>query len=216
VAQQKTSPAPDELVSTPPKRRGRPRAYDPKEALKDITEAFWKGGYSGTSLDELSAATGMNRPSLYAAFGDKREIYLAALNRYWENAYAGMRRAFDNELPLPQALMNVYEGAMTLYYPEKGRSRGCFALGTATTESVQDPKIRAALAEGMRQLDHYFEERILAAQKRGEVAADRSASTMASLAYATLHTIAGRARAGFEREEMRQFARNAVDSICRN
>jgi AcrR family transcriptional regulator len=211
---QKHSPQPDDDAATPRKRRGRPRAYDPKEALRSITEAFWKSGYSGTSLDELSAATGMNRPSLYAAFGDKREVYLAALNRYWANSYEGMRRALDNELPLRQALMNVFEAAMSLYYPEKGRARGCFAIGTATTESVQDPKIRAALAEGLRRLDHHFEERILAAQKRGELAADRNASTMASLASATLHTIAIRARAGVERQEMLQFARNAVDAIC--
>ena len=64
------------------KRRGRPRSYDPEQALQQIMEAFWKTGYSGTSLDDLSAATGLNRPSLYAAFGDKRAIYLKALAHY--------------------------------------------------------------------------------------------------------------------------------------
>ena len=57
----------------PPKRRGRPRAYDPQVALARAAAVFWKAGYAGTSLDDLVAATGMNRPSLYAAFGDKRD-----------------------------------------------------------------------------------------------------------------------------------------------
>ena len=61
-------------------RRGRPRAYDPERALAQATAAFWDAGYSATSLDDLSAATGMNRPSLYGAFGDKHALYLKAID----------------------------------------------------------------------------------------------------------------------------------------
>jgi TetR/AcrR family transcriptional regulator, copper-responsive repressor len=57
-----------------PTRRGRPRAYDAEAALKRATDEFWQTGYSGTSLDSIAAATGMNPPSLYAAFGNKRAI----------------------------------------------------------------------------------------------------------------------------------------------
>src|SRR2546423_14715860 len=64
------------------KLRGRPRAYDPQVALARAAEVFWKAGYAGTSLDDLVAATGMNRPSLYAAFGDKRALYLKTLEHY--------------------------------------------------------------------------------------------------------------------------------------
>src|SRR3954452_12779539 len=62
--------------------RGRPRAYDPDEALAKAMGAFWDHGYAATSLDDISAATGMNRPSLYAAFGDKQAIYLKAIEHY--------------------------------------------------------------------------------------------------------------------------------------
>ena len=67
-----------------PKRRGRPRAYQPEVALGKALDLFRKDGFAATSLDDLSAATGMNRPSLYGAFGDKRELYIksyAALSR---------------------------------------------------------------------------------------------------------------------------------------
>src|SRR5262245_66197867 len=73
--------------------RGRPRAYDPEIALQLATESFWRAGYAATSLDDLSAATGMNRPSLYSAFGDKRDLYLAALRRYWELSHVGKKRS---------------------------------------------------------------------------------------------------------------------------
>ena len=75
------------------RRRGRPRAYDPQTALQRATDRFWKSGYSGTSLDELSAETGMNRPSLYAAFGDKHTLYLKALASYWQLSLMAMREA---------------------------------------------------------------------------------------------------------------------------
>src|ERR1700683_5871232 len=71
-----------------PRRRGRPREYDPEQALAKAAESFWKGGYAGTSLDDLVAATGMNRPSLYAAFGDKRDLYVKTLERYQQQSRA--------------------------------------------------------------------------------------------------------------------------------
>jgi TetR/AcrR family transcriptional regulator, copper-responsive repressor len=197
-----------------PRRRGRPRAYDPERALARAIEAFWKTGYSGTSLDDIAAATDMNRPSLYAAFGDKRALYLTALEHYWELGYAGMREALVLDRPLPEALMRVYDKALAIYFSGKSPARGCFAIGTATTEAVEDPKIRAAFARGLRKLDEYFEARIRAARESGELQANADPAALAMLASATLHTIAVRARAGTPRAELEEFARKAVGVIC--
>jgi TetR/AcrR family transcriptional regulator, copper-responsive repressor len=198
-----------------PKRRGRPRAYDPEAALKQAIEAFWKTGYSGTSLDDLSAATSMNRPSLYAAFGDKQALYLKALDRYWQLGYVAMREALAYDRPLAEALMRVYQKALSTYFSGKGQPRGCFAIGTATTEAVEDQRIRAALAQGLRNLDEAFEARIRAAQESGELRSDADPVTLAMLASATLHTIAIRARAGTPRAELEEIARKAIGVICR-
>src|SRR3954462_1266031 len=69
-------------VATEPKRRGRPRAYEPDVAIGQALALFRKGGYAATSLDDLSEVTGMNRPSLYGAFGDKRALYIKSYQRY--------------------------------------------------------------------------------------------------------------------------------------
>jgi AcrR family transcriptional regulator len=197
-----------------PKRRGRPRAYDPDVALGQVIEAFWNTGYSGTSLDDLSAATGMNRPSLYAAFGDKRALYLQALDHYWQLGDAAMREALAYDRPLSAALMQVYRKALSIYFSGKGRPRGCFAIGTATTEAVEDPKIRAALALGLRKLEDAFAARIRTAQQTGELHTHHDPATLAMLASATLHTIAIRARAGARRAELEDIAQRAVGVIC--
>ena len=87
----------------PPKRRGRPRAYQPEVALGKALDLFRKDGFAATSLDDLSAATGMNRPSLYGAFGDKRELFIKSYRRYREDARAAMGDIFRDELPIRRA-----------------------------------------------------------------------------------------------------------------
>jgi AcrR family transcriptional regulator len=177
-----------------PKRRGRPRAYDPDAALARAIGSFWKAGYSGTSLDDLSAATGMNRPSLYGAFGDKRDLYLKALARYWDLSRAAMDEALAHDLPLRQALQRLYDKALSIYFSGKEGPRGCFAIGTATTEAVHDAKIRASLAQGFRMIDDAFEARIRLAQDQGELQRGADPAALGMLASATLHTLAIRSR----------------------
>jgi len=199
---------------TAPVRRGRPRAYDPRAALKQATETFWKTGYSGTSLDSIAAATGMNPPSLYAAFGNKHAIYLEALARYWEISLAATREALAEDRPLGESLMLAFEAALSIYFSGKGNARGCFVIGTAVTEAGEDPAIRNSVAAGLRAIDGDFEARFRTAIGRGELKHDADPAALAVLASATMHTIAIRARAGVRRAELRENARKAVSVIC--
>jgi AcrR family transcriptional regulator len=197
-----------------PKRRGRPRAYDAEAAVQQATDSFWKTGYAGTSYEEIAAVTGMNRPSLYAAFGDKRALYLEVLARYWQVAFADMRAALADDLPLEEALMRVYDGALSIYFSGDGRPRGCFVVGTAVTEAVEDAEIRQSLAAGIETFDTVLAARFRTAQEKGELKADADPETLAALATATMHSIAIRARAGVPRAELREFARKAIKVIC--
>lgn len=197
-----------------PRPRGRPRAYDPEAALRRATDTFWRTGYSGTSVDSISAATGMNRPSLYAAFGDKRSLYREALARYWQISLAATREALANDTPLEKALMLAYEAALSIYFSGDGCPRGCFVIGTAITEAIEDPEIRNSLAAGLRTIDADFEARFHTARERGELNDDADPAALAVLASATMHTIAIRARAGVPRAELREIARKAVSVIC--
>lgn len=198
------------------KPRGRPRAYDPETALSRATEAFWKSGYAATSLDELAAATGMNRPSLYSAFGDKQALYLRALERYWARGLETMREMLAQDRPLSESLLRVYDAALDIYFPGKGPPRGCFAIGTAATPAVDEPRIRAVFAHGLRKLDEGFAVRIRAARESGELPPGTDADTLAVLASATLHTLALRARAGAPRAELEEMARKAVGVLCKD
>src|SRR5262245_25734137 len=195
--------------------RGRPRSYDPELALRRALEAFWTHGYSGTSLDDLGAAMDMNRPSLYAAFGDKQALYLKALESYWDQALVAMRALLSRDEPLAQALMRIYDSALSLYFPPRGAPRGCFGISTAAVESVTEPRIRAAFEAGVRRIDREFERRIARAIEQGELPASANPRTLAEIASALLHTLAIRSRYGATRHELRRLAEGAVAQMLR-
>ena len=118
-----------ETKEAPAKKRGRPRAFEPDVALSRALETFRDGGFAATSLDDLSAAMGINRPSLYGAFGDKRDLFLKAYERYRADVSAQFAKAFDPALSLRQSLDTIFSTALDLYYlaGENG-PRGCFTV----------------------------------------------------------------------------------------
>lgn len=195
-----------------PKRRGRPPAYDAETALRRAMDAFWDAGYAATSLDDLAAATGMNRPSLYGAFGDKRAVYLKTLELY--GAGGQLRAALAADGTLRDALRRVFDRAIALYLSGKHGARGCFLIGTAATEAVKSPEVRAALAAQLRELDDIFEARIARARRAGEIAPGADPAALAKLASATLHSIALRSRAGDPRKVLDAIAEAGIHAIC--
>src|SRR6202011_1921398 len=193
-----------------PKRRGRPRAYQPEVALGKALDLFRKGGFAATSLDDLSAATGMNRPSLYGAFGDKRELYIKSYQRYRDDARAAMTEIFREEMPVRKRLQRIYAIALDIYL-EGESPRGCFTVMTAASEAVADPGIRAMVLEGFVELDRAFASCFRMAKEKGEISATADPLVLAQLASATLHTVAIRARVGVPRKELEAIVKGALD-----
>jgi TetR/AcrR family transcriptional regulator, copper-responsive repressor len=202
------------VQKAPPRPRGRPRAYDPDVALAQAMEAFWISGYAATSLDDLSAATGMNRPSLYAAFGDKEALYLKALARYRERSRTRLREILDADVSLRECLLTLLGRILDVYSASGGR--GCFSVSTAVTEAATNPVVRAQLQAGIQELDQIFAARVRRARDRGEVPARADPAVLGTLVTATIHTLALRARAGEPRAALDRIVKWAVDLICRS
>lgn len=196
------------------KPRGRPRAYDPEAALDRATSVFWDKGYADTSLDELSAATGMNRPSLYGAFGDKKALYLAALGRYRDRGAGLIQTMLGGADGVRAALGRFYAAAIDLYLSGEAGARGCFLIGTATTEAVGDPATRDLLGDALRRYDGLLEARFRRAQAQGELPPSADPAALAGLASAILHSLAIRARAGDSRADLEALAAVGLDAVC--
>jgi TetR/AcrR family transcriptional regulator, copper-responsive repressor len=190
--------------------RGRPRTYDPDQALARARDAFWDGGYTGTSLEELSDATGMNRPSLYGAFGDKHALYLRIMERYREMGRTAMKQELSYEAPLAEALRRAFGRAITTYLAGVQGPRGCFLTNTAATESVRDADIRTAFAAGLHELDDQLEARLRFALERGEIHTDIDLASLARVLGGVMNSLALRARAGESRAVLEATVEAAV------
>lgn len=205
----KAPPAPESEAL--PRRRGRPRAYEPEVALGKALDLFRRDGFAATSLDELSAATGMNRPSLYGAFGDKRELYIKAYTRYRADARAAMADIFSTELPIKARLKRIFAVALDIYLSGEQGPRGCFTVMTAASEAIADPDIRAMVLDGFTELDRAFAACFRIAKQKAELPASADPETLAQLASATIHTVALRARAGVPRRQLEQIVNGAIE-----
>jgi AcrR family transcriptional regulator len=210
----KASPPARRDTPVAPRRRGRPRAYQPDIALGKALDLFRKDGFAATSLDDLSAATGMNRPSLYGAFGDKRELYIKSYARYRDDARAAMTDIFRDELPIRKRLERIYAVALDIYLSGESGPRGCFTVMTAASEAVADPEIRGMVQEGLVDLDKAFAACFRLGKEAGELPASADPLVLAQLASAAIHTIAIRARARVPRKELEAIVKGAIDVMC--
>lgn len=187
-------------------KRGRPRSFDPAVALKAASDAFKTGGYAATSLDDIVRATGLNRPSLYAAFGDKKALYVAAIEKLWADIEASFDRLEAQNLPLEQSLRTMYAASIDAYLAGDQGPRGCLAICTAATEAVNDEDIRAALARVLDLMDA----RVAGFYAR---AGDNRPQAKAKVATAVMHSLSIRARSGTPRQALQAIAEEAVRQL---
>ena len=184
--------------------RGRPRSFDTDEVLERARDVFWRQGYGGTSMDQLSAATGLHKPSLYGAFGDKKRLYLAALRNYLTEVGA----QFAEALAIPdlvESLRAITEGAIDKF-TRGGEGAGCFMMNTAMPEAIQDPEISRVVREAMEALDRAFIRRFEKAIEAGQIAPGADPQALAMIMVANHYELSGRARAGYSRTELRALA----------
>jgi AcrR family transcriptional regulator len=207
-------PADADATAAAPKRRGRPRGYEPEAALGKALDLFRKSGFAATSLDDLSAATGMNRPSLYGAFGDKRELYIKSYARYRADSRAEMVEIFKVEAPIRERLRQMFAVALEIYLSGEEGPRGCFTVMTAGSEAIADPEIRAFVLEGLQELDRAFAACFRTAIEKGELPETTDPKMLGRLASATIHTLAIRARARVPRQELEAIVAGAIDMMC--
>ena len=200
------------MVQKETRARGRPRTFDADEVLNKARAVFWNLGYAATSLDDLAAATGLNRPSLYGAFGDKHALYMAALQRSREESVRAMGQALALDQPLREVLRIIYSSAIRIYRAGDAGQRGCFLVGTAVTQAVDDPASRDLLASFVAESDALVAERFT--RSNAELALGIDPEGAAAMAVATLHTLAIRARTGADEPSMQKVADAAIALIC--
>jgi AcrR family transcriptional regulator len=189
------------------KSRGRPRAYDPGAALDSAAQLFWERGFADATLDDLSEAMGMRRPSIYNAFGDKESLFLRALERFRDTIGATPLRAFAEADSIREALDALFQ--QTVDYTTADASRlGCLLGNIAPAAAL--PEVRTFLKANLAMTEERIAERLSAAVQAGELPSDYSAEQGAHDAVNAMLSLAARARLGSSRQDLLSDAVSAT------
>jgi AcrR family transcriptional regulator len=137
----------------------RPRSFDPDEALDLARDVFWQKGFQGTSLDDVTAATGLNKPSLYAAFGDKNALFLKVLDRYHARIVASAERIINDGPSARDAIERWLKGFVPFCSGTKG-SRGCLSVNTAADGASDQKEVRNRIERFNRKLEQLLRNRL--------------------------------------------------------
>ena len=192
--------------------RGRPKQYDEDVALQAAGEVFWAKGFSATSLDDLSAAMGMNRPSIYRAFGDKEAIYRKALMQFLQGMESAFERTMLAENDIRKALASFYREALVVYTSGE-QPKGCLVMSTAVAAATCHPEIQADLLNVIRSLDQKIAMRLEQAREAGQLEASFDATGRAAVAQSLLHSLSLRARAGETPGRLRKMIKAGVEAV---
>ena len=160
----------------------RPKKFDDAAGLQKALNVFWKKGYAGTSISDLTASMEINAPSLYATYGDKHKLFVSALQAYMQSQHAWMRQAVAENKPVREIIRFLLASLVdeTLADPER---RGCFMVNTVTEMANQDPQVFTIASDNEHQVHSILAELIRKGQASGEIAGDNDADVLASFLF---------------------------------
>ena len=166
--------------------RGRPRGFDRDEALARATEHFWQHGYEASGMNALLESMGIARQSLYAAFGDKRSLFLEALHKYYAEFVAPLGIRLDQ----PGSVLSNFEAVFTKLSKDGmgGLEKGCMLANAAAELAGSDEEVSKVLRKYLASMERALSKALRRGQECGEIRRDVAAE---SLARAIVTTIQG-------------------------
>jgi len=191
-------------------KRGRPREFNDVEVKALIAEEFRRHGFAGTSLDDLARTTGLTRPSLYGAFGDKQAMFLMAIDTFSEAMRETAGAALYDGKTVEAALSGFYGAILDTYFGAGETSLGCLVFATAISDAGSNPQIRAHLQQQFMQFEDTLKRRI--EELLPDPSKDRS-DIIARLSISLFHSIAIRARTGESRVALDRSVHETLAAI---
>jgi AcrR family transcriptional regulator len=185
---------------------GRPRGFDADLALDAAVDVFWRRGYDGASLSELTMAMGINRPSLYATFGDKAQLFQVALRRYVDRNMGYVTAALA--LPTAHEVAAAFLLGNAVAVTQPGLPAGCLSVQAAVA-TVGSPQL-ATLSENRASIQALFADRFRRAVDEGDLATDEDPDELAAFLITISSGFAIRAADGTPRDSLLSLARRAM------
>jgi TetR/AcrR family transcriptional regulator, copper-responsive repressor len=197
------------ITDAGPKPRGRPRAFDRGTALTKAMHLFWAKGYAGVSVADLSRELGINPPSLYAAFGDKRALFEASVGCYLEGEGAFAARALAEEPTARAAIARMLREAAQRFtaWPNPP---GCMVVLAAANCADEDADVAAFLRGRRQAAEREIKKRVQRGISDGELPPGTDAAQIAAFVASIFHGMSVKARDGAGRTELEAVAETAM------
>lgn len=189
--------------------RGRPRAFDRGEALHRAMLLFWEKGYQGTSMSELTAAMGINAPSLYACFGSKEALYRETMALYDDYEGGGFGAALA-AAPDARAAIEAYLMGSAKLFTRPGKPAGCMVVLSVIQAAGVSEEAACELRDARAEMQRLLEARLRAEAAKGALPASCDISAIASFYITVQQGMSIRARDGATRAELEAVARGAM------
>lgn len=187
---------------------GRHREFDVDEALDAALAVFWDKGYEGASLEDLTHATGVARPGLYSAFGNKEALFRRVLDRYDAKYMAFMTAALDE--PTSRAVVRrILEGSAEVQTLDD-RHRGCLGVNGALACSAGAEPIRQELVKRRKATEAALRTRLNRARATGDLPRSADCAALAGFVMAVSQGMAVQAKAGASRETLDAIVRHVL------
>jgi len=190
---------------------GRPRGFDVEQALDRALEVFWRKGYEGATICDLTAAMGINPPSLYAAFGNKEDLFRKALDRYW-----ALRTSFWDEAlnaPTARAVAETLLRGTAKFLCDPCHPKGCLAVHGALASGEENDCIRKELATRRGASQAAFLARLKRAKREADLPADADPAALARYLATIIEGMAVQAASGASRSELERVAETALGAF---
>ncbi len=190
------------------KSRGRPRVFDMDEALEKALKIFWARGYEGTSIAELTETLGVNKPSMYAAFGNKEELFYKALLRYASGPVAFVNEVLKEPTARKVAETFLFRAAEFLTDPQ--HPKGCMIVQGALSSGESAELVRNILIKFRKSYEDQLAERFTKAISDGDLSSKANPKCLAKY-LATIHQgMSVQATSGATKDELLDVANIAL------
>jgi AcrR family transcriptional regulator len=197
-------------TKTQPKKRGRPRAFDADKALDRAMRVFWRKGYEGASLPDLTRAMGVNRPSMYAAFGNKQELFKKALDRYAQGPAAYVCQAL--QAPTAREVAErLLRGAIEVQFNRRN-PRGCLMVNGAVACGDAAEPVRQEMICRRKAGDEAIRQRFERSIVEGDLPKHADAASLAEYLVTVLRGMAVQATSGASRAQLERVAEIALQA----
>lgn len=181
---------------------GRPREFNMDQVLRNVMEAFWERGYENTSFADIEERTGVKKASLCAAYGDKRSLFLKALQKYQENARRATREILVHGSP-KDAIRNWLQTVTNAVCIE-GADRGCFQVNSLVDRGARDPEVVALSRKHAELMAQMLADVVARGQAAGEFRTDASAETLAGFLQTAIYGLGVTAKTAPSEQQIRE------------